>query len=187
MTSASKKVIAIDVDNVLADTADLFCKKATAKWKTTIKKEMIKHAKIVGSFRAVPEHIFEIQEEVWADWRNLSLLEPDASPLVNKLRDSGNKIIIATSRSQTSIKYVHEWLQTHNIVFDEFRHFNYKESKSVLNADVLVDDDPIEIGDFVLKASYKRTGLLYDQPWNRSILEFEGMVRIKSLKEIFQI
>lgn len=176
-------VIAFDVDNVLADTASAFCKRANEKWGTSFTKEKIKSPKIVGSFRAKPEDIFDLQEEVWENWKALAPTESNIGTIIDSLRIRGKKIAIATSRTSRSIDYVQKWLMTHGVVYDCFNRFGSKESKSTLKADMLVDDDQIEIGDFVMK--HGRIGLLYDQPWNRSILPIDGIFRIKSLAGIF--
>ncbi|MGI0015935.1 MAG: 5' nucleotidase, NT5C type [Nitrososphaera sp.] len=175
--------IAFDVDNVLADTASAFCKLANERWQTSYTKQKIKYPKIVGSFRAKPEDIFDLQEEVWQNWKALPPTEPNIGSIIGSLRTKRKKITIATSRTLESIEYVRKWLMVHEVVYDRFCRFGVKESKSTLDADILVDDDQVEIGDFVMNKR-GRIGLLYDQPWNNSILPIEGISRIRSLSEI---
>jgi 5'(3')-deoxyribonucleotidase len=177
------ETIALDVDNVLADTAGAFCKRASIIWEREVKKEQIRHPKIVGSFRADPKHVLELLESVWQEWKLLPLLEAGAPKLIRDLRRNGHKLVIATARPIRSIPDVRSWLQANAIEYDELAQFENR-TKSSVSADILVDDDQSTVVDFVLQSTTKHIGLLYDQPWNREVLTFDGVNRIKSLSEL---
>ncbi len=185
MTESKSRRIAIDVDNVLADSAGSFCKKWSKKWRVNVNPSMIKYPKIIGSFKADPREIMKVQQEVWLDWKNLALVEQDAGKTIRSLRNANNTIEIATSRPQNSVQNVLCWLKQNCIEYDTFKRFDVRESKATIYADVLVDDDQRMIFDFVQMTKVPRIGLLYDRPWNRDVLLWEDRIfRITSLKEV---
>lgn len=184
MSRFASKRIALDVDNVLADTAGRFCTLMSERMNYQIKKEMIRTPKIVGSFRADPKLVFEVLNDVWREWTELPTIEGDINETIHTLRSGGACVIIATARPFQSIHLVKSWLVSNSIEYDELRRFEQTASKSILAADALVDDDQEQAADFVLAGPKGRTGYIYDQPWNRSILPIENLLRISRLREL---
>lgn len=147
---------------------------------------MLKYAKIIGSFRADPVEIMKVQEDVWVDWKNLPLIESDTRKTIEDIRKNGNQVVIATTRPSSSLKFVMAWLGNMGIQYDLFKHLKPKEFKSKINGDILVDDDPSEVFEFVREGGSTRIGLIYDRYWNREILPADRVYRISSLKEAGQ-
>jgi 5'(3')-deoxyribonucleotidase len=176
--------IVLDVDNVLADTAGSFCKLAQEEIGTAITKDMIRSPKIVGSLRADPRVIFEVLNHVWDNWEDLQLLETDVPSTIRRLQSNGNIIIVATSRPIRSRNQVLQWLKKNGVPYNYFEHLGPHTSKSVLDADILVDDDTDQATEFALTSDHPRQGVIYDQPWNRSILFIERVSRISKLSEL---
>jgi len=177
----TNKTIAVDVDNVLADTVGTFVKLWNSRLRKKISVDQIKHPKIIGSVRTDPNFVISLLDEVWENWTNLPLIEPDAAETCEKLRNLCGRVIIATSRPKRSIEQVKSWLNSKQIRYDEFISLDYTASKTDLPADILIDDDTGNIGYF---ADNDRIGILYDQPWNKSIFNTGKIIRIKSLSEI---
>jgi 5'(3')-deoxyribonucleotidase len=177
----TNKTIAVDVDNVLAYTNGMFVKIWNNRLDKQISLNQIKDPKIVGSVRADPKFVISILDEVWENWTNLPLIEPDAAETCMKLRNLCGRVIIATSRPKRSIDQVKSWLNFKRIKYDEFISIDYAGSKTALPADILIDDDTGNIGYF---ADNDRIGILYDQPWNKSIFSTGRIIRIKFLSEI---
>jgi 5'(3')-deoxyribonucleotidase len=178
------RVLALDVDNVLADTAGRFCILISELMGQSVTKEMIRTPKIVGSFRVDPKVIFSVLDDVWVNWRQLPTLEEDVSETIDELRSRGNRIVIATARPARSIGYVTSWLVDHGIQYDGFHHVGHEGSKAEIHANILVDDDQQQVATFALSEPQNRAGYVYDQPWNRSMLPIDNVSRIRRLREL---
>jgi 5'(3')-deoxyribonucleotidase len=157
--------IALDVDNVLADSMTPFCIKASKHLSRVVTKEEIGCHKIVGSIPMSPSEIFKLQDEVWAEWRALPTTEENLSQKLNILTNNGFQILVVTSRPLRSIDSVKKWLALKEIHYDEFHAIGPYKSKSKIEADALVDDAPDQINEFIRTG---RIGFLYAQPWNRT-------------------
>ena len=184
MKRFTARVIALDVDNVLADTAGQFCIIISKLLGQSVTKEMIKTPKIVGSFRADPRVILSVLDGVWINWRQLPTLEGDVSETIDDLKSRGNRIVIATARPARSIGYVTSWLASNGIQYDSFHRVDQAGSKTEIHANILVDDDQQQVATFALSEPQSREGFLYDQPWNRSMLPIDNVSRIRSLREL---
>jgi 5'(3')-deoxyribonucleotidase len=178
------KTIVLDVDNVLADTAGVFCSLATLRLGRSITKEMIRSPKIIGSFRANPRVIIDMLDHVWEEWEDLPLLEGDAPSTIRELQSRGNVIIIATSRPLRSKNQVIQWLRRNKVPHDRFEHLGPYEAKSSLNADILVDDDSSQVVDFAISRDQLRHGIIFNQPWNRAMLPAVRVSRITRLSDL---
>lgn len=157
--------IAFDVDNVLADTMSCWCLKATEYLGLPVTKEDIKHHKIVGSVPISPRIIFMLLDQVWNEWETLPSTETDIIQKLDTLKDNGFEICIATSRPFRSIQNVKQWLDKMNICYSEFFSLGPYELKAKIAIDILVDDAPDQIREFIRTG---RTGFLYKQPWNKN-------------------
>jgi 5'(3')-deoxyribonucleotidase len=156
------KSIAIDVDNVLADSIGSWCGKAR-RLGYNITKNEIKSHKIVGSVPIDPREVFRIQDEVWTDWQSVRPLEVSISNTVSKIMQMQIKVTVVTSGPLRHLPGIENWLRTWKIPFDQFRCLGPRKNKSLLRAEALVDDAPESIEAFVRT---ERTGFLYAQPWN---------------------
>lgn len=174
--------IAFDVDNVLADSMSFWCRKATKYLGRVVTKEEITSHKIVGSVSMSPPEIFRLQNEVWVEWRNLRATERFLSQKLGLFRENGFHVVIATSRPLRSINLVKKWLAWQKIPYDEFIALGPYRPKSEIETDVLVDDAPDQIREFV---RIGKTGFLYTQPWNKNI-EVKRAILVKSIDDVLK-
>jgi len=174
--------LAIDVDNVLADSIGTWCVKASKYLECEIDKNQIASHKIVGSVPMNPKDIFRLQDEVWRDWRNLPTTEPNLTRSISAIRKISVKVIIVTSRPMRLVECVRNWLADNQIDYDELYAIGPKERKASVRADALVDDAPEMIESFIMTG---RTGFLYSQPWNRRI-KIAGAIMVKNFSDIIR-
>lgn len=178
-TSAIRN-LAIDVDNVLADSISAWCAKASRVLGKTILKSDIRSHKIVGSVKMNAEQIFSLQDEVWREWKDLPLTERNLSSKIALIRNNGMSVVIVTARPIRLTSCVRNWLLMNNIGYDEFRAIGPRESKTSVSTDALVDDDPEAVRQIVRAG---KTGFLYLQPWNERTLTV-GAIPVRRFNDI---
>lgn len=174
--------IIFDVDNVLADTMGVFCKKASKLVGFEVNKEQIQSHKVVGSIPLSSETIFRIQGKVWSDWNNLPLLEKDLSEKMVAFKKIGFEIYVATAVPSRLVPYVKKWIKSKKIPFSKFFHCPKKRSKSQIQAEALIDDSPEEIRRFIRS---RKKGFLYLQPWNVKS-EISKAIVVKNLDDVLK-
>jgi 5'(3')-deoxyribonucleotidase len=169
--------IAIDVDNVLADSIRTWCRLVRQRLGIRIEFENITSHKLVGCVPLTPTQIFELQDEVWSKWMSLPTTERDVAGTINQLHRMRYRVNVATSGPSRHTNYVKEWLARNRIAYDTFENV---PTKCGLSADILVDDAPEEISAF---AGSGRRAFLYDRPWNRALSGRE-FSRIATLRQL---
>ena len=172
--------LAIDVDNVLADSISRWCVLARGLGYSVVK-DQIKSHKLVGSVPMEPDQIFKIQDAVWKDWQNLPVTEPSLCTTMAALRQS-LRIVIVTSGPSRHRSEIESWLGANDLPFDEFHNLGPRGSKTSAMADALVDDAPEAISSFI---STGRRGLLYSQPWNKNV-KIKNAIVVRSLRDIMR-
>ncbi len=180
MILSKKRAIALDIDNVLADTMNNLCLKLSDYLGYTVTKVEIRNHRVVDSIRVDPRIIFKLQDEVWAEWHHIPPTEIGIAKIVESIRSSGLRVYIATARPARSVNDVKAWLRKQEIGYDELFALGPTSSKLEVPADVLVDDAPEYVFGFLEDG---REGFLYDQPWNRYEM-LHPVPRIKSLGEL---
>jgi 5'(3')-deoxyribonucleotidase len=172
-----KNLIAIDVDNVLADSIRTWCRLVKQRLGIRIEFKNITSHKLVGCVPLTSTQIFELQDAVWSNWTSLPTTEGDVAGTVDRLRRMGYRVSVATSGPSRHMNYVKEWLARNRIAYDTFESVS---TKCDLSADILVDDAPEEISAF---AAPDRKAFLYDRPWNRAI-SGRKFLRITRLRQL---
>jgi 5'(3')-deoxyribonucleotidase len=157
--------ILFDVDNVLADSMNCWCEKASKQLGYTVSKKDIVSHKIVGSVPMASYEIFKLQDEVWNEWRQLPPTEDEIPEKLQSLRKKDFKVLIATSRPIRSVACVKNWIHMMGIIHDGFFALGPFKPKAEINSEILVDDAPEQIEKFIARG---RKGFLYQQPWNIS-------------------
>ncbi|RLE37911.1 hypothetical protein DRJ17_05465 [Candidatus Woesearchaeota archaeon] len=185
MSRGERKIVAIDLDNVLADTLGLWCELVQIRFKKTITKEMIPDPRLRGLRIGIRRpHLLRILREVWTHWERLPLVDKDAPLVIDHLRKRGYKVIILSSRSPEDRIYVEKWLKHNRIVVDELKFLGFStQKKDHKEVDILIDDDAREIEEFVRMG---KVGILYTQPWNKQI-SVRATYRVSSFQEIEEI
>mgnify|MGYP001068744130 CR=1 FL=1 len=170
----------LDVDNVLADSIRAWCMLAKQYLGIDVHFDKITNHKLVGCVSASPEQVFRLQDQVWMNWRKLKPIETGIGRTIDKIREMGVEIVVASSGPKRHVAYAKDWLALKHIDYDRFCSVVHK---SEIMADALVDDAPEEA---LLFASTGRTAFLYDRPWNRSIRESSSK-RIRSIRALQNI
>lgn len=173
--------IAVDVDNVLADTMGMFCREASKVLGRHVSRTEIKRHTIVGSLPLSAPRIYGILNGVWERWHEIPLVESDTPSLLQKLLDQGLQVYIVTSRPSRSLGQVRRWLATQKIPHSVFRGVGGNQPKTRVPADGLVDDAPEQVEGYIRQG---RAGFLYTQPWNERAT-IAGSIRIRRLRDIF--
>ncbi len=103
---------------------------------------------------------------------------PGAIGGVHALRAAGHNVECLTAKPDWAEPQVWRWLGRWRVPFQAVTIADLTTPKSTLTqADILVDDKPSTIEDWVASAD-DRFGILYDQPWNRSMVLPERAVRV---------
>jgi hypothetical protein len=174
--------IIFDVDNVLADTMKGFCRKASKLLGFEIDRQHIRDHKVVGSIPLSPQTIFNLQSEVWADWKKLPPLEDNLPVKMRAFQEIGFEIYVATLTPLRLIPYVKLWLKKSKIPHNKFFHCTKGCSKCDIQAEALVDDAPEEIKSFLRSG---RQGFLYLQPWN-STAKISGAILVRNIDDVLK-
>lgn len=122
--------IVFDVDNVLADSMTIFCQKASKLVGFEVNKQHIRNHKVAGSIPLSPQTIFNLQSEVWAEWKRLPPLEADLCKKMLAFRKIGFVISVATVVPLRLTPYVKQWLKKTRVPYSEFFHCAKECSKS---------------------------------------------------------
>jgi len=154
--------IAIDVDGVLAEQVIPVLNLIEEKYGVTMQKSDIK-----SWDEPIPNTNSNIKIEIEESHENdqyvLSMPVIDgARSVVNELKREGHEIYIVTSRVSQSNYATERWLNKNNIKYNKFYNTNGIK-KSLIKTDLLIDDYPGNISDFV---SRRRYAILFLQPWN---------------------
>jgi 5'(3')-deoxyribonucleotidase len=150
--------IALDFDNVLADTTGAWVRYYNKKYKKSIKKSDLTEYYFWNSLNISREEAFEIYSIVWSNWQNLDLLEEDCVSTVNELSEIAEVHVVTSALTD-----VKNWTAERGLKFNKIE---YTQQKSELNYDIFIDDSPYVVLDILKR---KKLCLLYDQPWNKSI------------------
>lgn len=177
------KILAVDVDGVLADTYTPFCKLLSEKVGRQIQKSDLTLYGIGAAFGIPQQSIREMLSRVWADWPRISPVEEHIHDTFDKLRELFS-IVIATARSAETIHHVKSWLHHVNLEYDNFCPVTRPADKVGLKFDVLVDDYIKNVEDAI---NAGRTGILYAQPYNDRLKLPDGALKVNSLAEIHQL
>ncbi len=142
----SRKKIAIDMDEVLADTLGAIIDAVNERANLGITVESLNGQKLK---HVIPEHdglVTEILREP-GFFRHLKVM-PNAQEVVEKLNQHYD-VYIATAAMDvpTSFHDKYEWLLEHFPFLDP-QHFVFCGRKNIINADYLIDDNPRQLAIF---------------------------------------
>lgn len=193
MSSSSKKVIAVDIDEVLADFLSYFVYFHNLMYKTSASKEDMKKYYL--------HEVFDVDRDEmsmrYLEFKALHLLErlepvKGAKEGISKLFEMGYEPHLVTARPQVIEKETKKWLSIHFKDVDLPIHFThpmtgrvYHRKKSEIcreiGAEVLIDDhieNALDCAENGIKV------FLMDAPWNKTEDLPENVIRVKSWKEI---
>jgi len=82
---------------------------------------------------------------------------------VNQLSLIG-EVVLVTHRPKAAVKDTLDWLSYINLPFSGIHILTNQEPKSMVEADILIDDKPDNIFEWTMHARY---GILFDREWNQ--------------------
>lgn len=140
--------IAVDFDGTLAEQESALCEVLRDDYDIDIYPEDFRtwHQDIHGTDLRWGSAL----KKYWDDPDFIDRVEPHAGAVeaMQQLHDAGAELVIATHRKADDEAVTREWLDTHNIPYDEFQ-IGKGWNKANANADVLIDDHPKNITDVV--------------------------------------
>ena len=169
--------IALDVDGVLADVIQPWIEQNNSKRKKISKSDIIDW----DFWKKFKINRYEFYQELSLCWKNWSLIPPtqeNLSKITQNLSDIG-QIDIVTAREKDTNSYVKNWLNHHNIVYDNYVPVIDGTMKADLEYDVFIDDSPLNAVKMVQK---NKKIILYSQPWNKHVSNNQ-IIRISNLQE----
>ena len=173
--------IAVDLDGVLAETMETWCKHANEFLGTNLK---LADLDTWASWRKLGisrEQFFQFLDEAWDDWQSIPPTEPRLAEKVGKIARSG-QIDVVTGRSKESVKAAKSWLAEQEIPYRRFVRVPGWKDKIFLNYDIYIDDAPELMP--LISRNPTMWGILYSRPWNRTVPELRQVFRVESWTEI---
>jgi len=172
--------IALDVDGVLADVIVPWL-----NYSNTIRPKISKNDITDWDFWKNHQiNQFDFYTELsscWKNWNSIPPTEENLSSVTKNLLEFGH-VDIVTARERSTDSFVKNWLNHHNISFDNYVSVIDGPMKADLDYDVFIDDSPLNALKF-LKNNKKV--ILYSQPWNKHISE-NKIHRISILSEAIE-
>ncbi|HLR20158.1 MAG TPA: 5'(3')-deoxyribonucleotidase [Staphylococcus sp.] len=172
-----RKSIAIDMDEVLADTVGALLEDVNKRTDLGITYEMLDGIKLR---HAMPEHdglLTEILSEP-GFFRRLQVMD-DAQDVVKKLTERYD-VYIATAAMDvpTSFHDKYDWLR-HFFPFLDPQHFVFCGRKNIVKADYLIDDNPRQLSIFT------GTPIMYTATHNINDDRFDRVNNWKDVEKYF--
>ncbi len=172
--------IALDVDGVLADVI-----KPWLAYSNTIRQKISKHDITDWDFwKRFQISRYDFYTELnlcWKNWISIPPTEDNLSALTKNLSNLG-QVDIVTARENTTNSFVKNWLNHHDISYDNYVSVIDGPMKADLDYDVFIDDSPLNAQKFLQN---KKRLILYSQPWNHHINE-NKVHRISNLSEAIE-
>jgi len=193
MQKSPRKVIAVDIDEVLADFLNDFVYFHNLMYKTSAKREDFKNYYL--------HEVLGIEREEmhirYMEFKTFSLLErikPIEGSIdgVKKLISLGYEVHLLTARPREIEKETRKWLEIHFKGIDLPLHFsrdfrdkfvNKSEVAKKIGATMIIEDhidNAIDCAENGIKV------FLIDAPWNQTDDLPENVIRVKSWKEILK-
>jgi 5'(3')-deoxyribonucleotidase len=173
--------IAVDLDGVLAETMEVWCKRANEFLGTSFRLDDLDTWASWRKLGISREQFFQFLDEAWDDWQTIPPTEPRLAGKVRRLEQSG-EVDIVTGRSRESVSSAKNWLSAHKIPYNRFVRVPGWKDKIFLNYDIYIDDAPELMP--LISRNPKMRGILYTRPWNRNVPEIPRVFRVQNWTEI---
>ena len=175
-----KFVIAFDCDDVLIDLLEYWVYWLNQAYHLNVKREDITDWDISLFFPSLTEE--EIFEPLYSPnfWYGVKG-KPNVKETIEYQKYRGHQVVVATASDISTISY-----KINNCLFRLYDCFDKDDiivikDKSLLNADVLIDDNPDNFNGF------KGIRILMDSPHNQDPPPYSFDYRVKDIKEVSQI
>ncbi|HXS59348.1 MAG TPA: hypothetical protein VN703_00875 [Candidatus Sulfopaludibacter sp.] len=176
-----QKTIALDLDSVLADVMYTWLEEYNLIYNTSIIKQDIIEWDLHNILPLSEKCIHDLFTHVWKyRWKDIPPTSTDISIVTDLLQKAGYRISIITKRDRATMSFVANWLDLHNIYFNDIVFIFDNTSKACYPFFLLVDDSPIN----AVEIFYPRRIVIFDQPWNKTLTNYP---RIRKLNELFNL
>jgi len=179
--SVTKPRIAVDLDGVLAETMEAWCRIVNERFGTRLKLNDLDTWTSWRKTGISKDRFFEILDETWDTWQDIPPTEPGLAAKVARVETLGS-LDIVTGRSKRTVDHAKDWLAHHKIPYERFVRVRGWRDKVFLNYDVYVDDAP-ELMPLISRNPRMR-GILYARPWNRDVADMPRVFKAKNWDDI---
>lgn len=179
--SSNQLKIALDLDGVLAETMDAWCKRANEEYGKSLTLEDLTTWASWNHVGIAKDDFYRILDEVWDSWEEIPPTEDNIAEKVSKIKSFG-QIDIVTGRSLQTVEAVKKWLKHYKIEYDHFVRVRGWRDKVHLNYDAYIDDAP-ELMPLISRRPLS-WGILYDRPWNRDVIDMPKILKAKNWNAI---
>ena len=179
--------IAVDVDGVLLNIIEKFCKLFNSKYKTNYTKKDIIQWEFYRDLNISESEAYDIFYEIFRDV-NISLEDENSVEILEQLNKNYYIDLVSARDSQFKSNLVKN-LENVNIRKDI--HFNNiimvkshpYDVKLDYDYDIFIDDNPFLAT--AIQSFPKKVLLLYDQPWNQECRTGKNIYRVHDWKDIY--
>ena len=173
--------IAVDLDGVLAESMEVWCKKANKEFDLSLKIEDLDGWSSWKKFGISRDDFYRILDESWEDWEEVPPTEPQLASKVALVEKFGD-IDVVTGRSRRTEEAARKWVDHQKVSYRHFVRVGGWRDKILLDYDVYIDDAP----DLMPLVSGSTTGwaILYDRPWNQKVPAMQKVLRAENWNQI---
>jgi uncharacterized protein len=171
---------ALDVDGVLADVIVSWLNYSNSI-RPNISKKQVTDWEFWKKFDINPFDFYSELSSCWKNWKSIPVTEENLSTTTKKLSTLG-QIDIVTAREHSTNSFVKNWLNYHDISYDNYVSVIDGPMKADLDYDVFIDDSPLNAIKFL---ENNKKVILYSQPWNQHISNHK-LFRISNLSEAIE-
>jgi|SRR5215475_7147404 len=167
--------VALDFDSVLADTMCVWVNVYNKKYDKFLTKSDIKSWNFSTDLGISEKEMYDIFQICWSEWETLPPTEENIVDPVKEMRKLSSTEIVTSAKS-SFVESIRLWLA--KIGISAIKIIS-KSEKADLDYDLFIDDSPITA---LAISKVGKICLIYDQPWNRDILD-NNIIRINRLSQ----
>lgn len=168
--------IAVDQDQVLADLLEEWLNRYNNDYNDNLKKEDIIHWNWSDIVKLeCGNKIYDYLDDTDM-FENLKVID-DSVEVVKELSNGYEIFIVTAPWNVDNIKPKYKWLQKHFPFVDE-KNYVFTRNKSIINADILIDDKPENL------LGFKGFRILFDAPHNKTETRLNRVNNWLEIKEI---
>lgn len=197
MKKSSKKVVAVDIDEVLAGFIDYFIEYHNLTYKTEVSKDKVSTFDIHEIFGLTKEEAMVRMVKFGKEGHNVRIKPvPGAVEGVDALIKKGYELHLVTARPSAIRPETEEWIERYfpkkfTGLHNAFNSYIHEEGSKKKKWEICKEIGAvIHIDDFLSNAlGCAENGIktfLMDAPWNQADDLPEGVIRVKSWKEIIR-
>lgn len=160
-------IIKVDIDGVLRNILSPMCKLYNEQFKTKIKEENVNEYAVDKFFTKIKKELgysavkFFFEDNSKEIFRNAPIYE-GAKEALDILKSLGHKIVIVSWQRTLENKInTLEWLNEHNIQYDDICFTNNKHS---IIGGIMIDDNP----EFLCQCADLSETIMIDRPYNKN-------------------